>query len=382
MGFFDSFNLVDLAHPDDNTDRSVNSASNLGDEQARIGREQLQFAKDRAARLDPKLQEGLDLQSGIASDARARANEMGARGTEQYNRYKSTFAPIEDKMASDAMNFDSPAQMDRAAQVAGADVTRSYGDARAGTGRSLSRMGVNPNSGRAIRSMSDLGLSEAAANAGAQTGARERTRTQGIALRADAANYGKSLPMPSATPDSSLALAGAQGLVSSAGTAIQAPLAAANTAQPWFTGASSSIGTSGNLALGEYGQRLSVGKELLGEGLGAAGMIFSSKKLKEDKAPMDGDFVLEGLENLPVESWKYKAGVEDGGRHVGPYAEDVNREFGERAAPGGNKLDIATMNGLALRGIQELAKKVRKLEEKGGLHMAKASRDTEPRRSA
>ncbi|MCK9382127.1 MAG: tail fiber domain-containing protein [Sulfuritalea sp.] len=93
----------------------------------------------------------------------------------------------------------------------------------------------------------------------------------------------------------------------------------------------------------------------------------SSKKLKTDKKPVSAELITRGLQRIPVEAWKYKDGEGDGGEHIGPYAEDVQREFGDRAAPGGKKIDLVTMNGLALAGIKSLADRLDKMEHKIGM---------------
>jgi hypothetical protein len=73
------------------------------------------------------------------------------------------------------------------------------------------------------------------------------------------------------------------------------------------------------------------------------------------------------LQRIPIEAWKYKEGVADEGEHIGPYAEDVNREFGDEAAPGGEKLDPVTMNGIALAVGQSNADRLDRIEKKIGL---------------
>ena len=57
----------------------------------------------------------------------------------------------------------------------------------------------------------------------------------------------------------------------------------------------------------------------------------------------------------------------DGGKHVGPYAEDVQREFGDKAAPGGKKIDLISMNGIALAVGKHNANRLDRIERKIGL---------------
>lgn len=53
--------------------------------------------------------------------------------------------------------------------------------------------------------------------------------------------------------------------------------------------------------------------------------------------------------------------------HVGPYAEDVHREFGEGPAPGGIAVDAVGLAGIAIAGVQALAKKVDRIEQAVGI---------------
>ena len=87
--------------------------------------------------------------------------------------------------------------------------------------------------------------------------------------------------------------------------------------------------------------------------------MMSSKKLKHNKKKISPDIILNGLKKLPdIESWKYKKGVADEGRHVGPYAEDVRAAFGEEAAPGGKTIDMISMIGISMAAIKGLSKQV------------------------
>jgi hypothetical protein len=111
---------------------------------------------------------------------------------------------------------------------------------------------------------------------------------------------------------------------------------------------------------------------LLGAGAGvvnagAAAKWWSSKKLKEGKTTVDAYMITRGLQRIPVEAWKYKDGVADSGEHIGPYAEDVQREFGDAAAPGGVSLDPVSMNGISLMVAKQNADRLDRIEKRIGL---------------
>lgn len=91
-------------------------------------------------------------------------------------------------------------------------------------------------------------------------------------------------------------------------------------------------------------------------GLGMS-LAMSSKDYKEDKRPARG--VLEVANSMPVEEWSYKDGIADEGRHIGPYAEDFQAATGKGD---GKTIPMQDMMGVTLGAVQELSRKVDKLE--------------------
>ncbi len=94
----------------------------------------------------------------------------------------------------------------------------------------------------------------------------------------------------------------------------------------------------------------------------------SSSRLKTDKTPVDDEEVLEIVERLPVETWRYKdgLGLASEERHIGPYAEDM-ATLGLSDGLTINPVDVA---GLGLAAVKGLAKRVARLERGGGLGLA------------
>lgn len=362
-GIADEWMWGTFPRSDARTQKAVDNLSANGRDMAAIGGRTLDIAADQTRKYTPAFDNSIGLDTAMSR--------------EQYDRYLSDFAPLEGRVAKDAMEWDSPDMLDRVSQQASADVHRGFDSARAENERALRRSGVNVDDPRYLRATRDLGLTEAAADAGAMTGARERRIGEAMSLRGGAAQFGRALPATAAA-------AAAQG-AATASTAAGLPITLSGAAQPWFTGATTAEKAAGDLANSEFKtvtdaytqRRDSQSKQMTT--FGGQMMGFSSEELKTDKKPIDGEAVLVGIEKIPVEKWKYKDGVADEGRHIGPYAEDVNKQFGDKAAPGGVGLDMMTMNGLNMAAIQELAKKVRKIE--GGLDSARTkvkSRPTEP----
>ncbi len=80
----------------------------------------------------------------------------------------------------------------------------------------------------------------------------------------------------------------------------------------------------------------------------------SSRSLKTAFEAIDPQAVLAKVADLPVQSWRYK--VEDAStRHIGPVAEDFQREFG---LGDGESIGTVDADGVALAAIQGLVQKV------------------------
>ena len=84
--------------------------------------------------------------------------------------------------------------------------------------------------------------------------------------------------------------------------------------------------------------------------------------VKKDFKPIKSKSSLDAIKRTGVHAWNYITGKGDGGSHIGPMAQTVNKTMGEDAAPGGTEIDLVTMNGVTMSAIQELDKKQEKLQ--------------------
>ena len=94
--------------------------------------------------------------------------------------------------------------------------------------------------------------------------------------------------------------------------------------------------------------------------LGSAGALLafgSARRLKRNGRPIS--VVLPRIRSLHIEAWDYLPGVEDGGTHIGPYAEDFHAAFG---VGNPDRIHMADVSGICLLGIQELTDRVEALE--------------------
>ena len=125
------------------------------------------------------------------------------------------------------------------------------------------------------------------------------------------------------------------------------------------------IWNSYNAQLQAYNQRQQQNNSMwsgIGSIVGSLGSAFiSDKNKKQNVKPANS--ILKGVEKIPVKSWEYKPGVGDGGaqRHVGPMAQDFKGFFG---LGDGRSIPVVDAVGVNMAATQQLAKKVRKLENR------------------
>jgi hypothetical protein len=86
-------------------------------------------------------------------------------------------------------------------------------------------------------------------------------------------------------------------------------------------------------------------------------MFMSSKKAKHNIKPV-GD-ATEAIRRMPAKEWSYKGQDE---RHVGPMAEDMKAATGKGD---GKRISLPDMQGVTLAAVQEMDKRMTKLEKRG-----------------
>lgn len=95
-------------------------------------------------------------------------------------------------------------------------------------------------------------------------------------------------------------------------------------------------------------------------------MLTSSRELKTDFEPVDGEEVLKRLAQLEIPSWRYKDDAK-AARHIGPIAEDFQEVFG---MGNGTHISAVDTGGLAFAAIKRLY--IGTLEQATEIHSLKA----------
>ncbi|MGH7185165.1 MAG: tail fiber domain-containing protein, partial [Pseudomonadota bacterium] len=356
------------------------------------GAEEHAWSQDLAAQNQARLKSATDKLSGLSGTLEASAQAAG--GMYSGGGYKD----IDERVAADALGFDSEARKEAEAARSAATVGQSFDAAQGREGTRLARYGLRPED---TIGASNAELAKAGAQATAMNETRRNVELTGIGLRQQAQQAGRGIQQYGlaatgaagglAAQSASLANAGAESLArlrrsdlpymtsaaqiatggSQAGT-MQQNSALAQGAANQQSGAISegAYNIAGAYLGNKAGQPTTTAPAAneLGQADFSAG-YYSSKKVKHSKRPVSGKAALSAVNKTKVESWKYKKGVADGGskRHVGPYAEDVQKNMGDAAAPGGKAIDPISMGGVTMSAVKELSAQVDKIAKKVGM---------------
>lgn len=166
-------------------ERIANSQAANGAEANKLARDQFDDAKAQRDKYAPYYDKLLQQQVKAGEDNTTRSDK-------QWANYESLFQPIEAKVASDAMNFDSPEKVAQRRGRAINDVDTQIAGQKGQAERALARSGVDAGSGRGFAI--ELNNSGAIARAAAGTKASSDSELQAIQLRSSAANFGRGLP--------------------------------------------------------------------------------------------------------------------------------------------------------------------------------------------
>lgn len=338
---------------------------------AEIAKEALAWYKEAYAEQAPLRQAAAERAMAVSDAQLASMQQNDAISRDYWDYQKNTFRPLEQGIVADAENYDTEARRDQKAGEAVATVQQQIDAAQGQQQRNMTRMGVNPNDGKFAAMSNQMGMAGALGKATAATKAREGVEVQGYARKMDAANLGRGLASSQAT---------------SAGVALNAGNSAAQTGQMPLTQAQNATNMAGqgfNTAIqgnasagnifgnvanmqsqdsGAWGALGNVAGQFAGSAAGSTWLAgLSDKNAKKKVKPVTDEQALEAVEKTPVSSWQYKEGRGDGGEHIGPMAQHVNKTMGEKAAPGGKQIDLITMNGVTMAGMAALSRKVDKL---------------------
>ena len=89
---------------------------------------------------------------------------------------------------------------------------------------------------------------------------------------------------------------------------------------------------------------------------GLASILSSSRTLKENNTPLDGEDMLMKFKELPIEFWNY---IGDSTKHIGPYAEDFKDTYG---VGDGKTIAVVDVLGVLAATTQAAIEKLEQLQ--------------------
>jgi len=216
---------------------ATNAATNVANQEIALSKEALDWYKQIYEQERPQRERATDTALRVADYQLQSMKDNDAISKDYWDYQKGTFRPLEQGIVAAAQNYDTEARREAAVGKALADVEQQFGNEAAQQQRQMTRMGVNPSSGKFAALSSQMSMAEAAAKAGAANKARDQVELQGYARKMDAANLGRNLASNQAT---------------SAGVALNAGNSAVGNAQVPVTmgqSAGSFVGNGFNTAL-------------------------------------------------------------------------------------------------------------------------------------
>ncbi len=167
------------------------SIANASLESAQLARqtaqEQLAYAREQSARLDPYVTNYLDAMTRNTTDQTANAQA-------DRTRYETVYQPLETQFVNQARDWNSATRSEQRAGAAMGDVRQAFESRRQSALAQLESYGIDPSQTR-FQAL-DLGtrVQEAAATAAAGTQSRLQSEATGLALQGEAINIGKGYP--------------------------------------------------------------------------------------------------------------------------------------------------------------------------------------------
>ncbi len=283
------------------------------------------------------------------------------------NYERSTFRPLQQKIVADAMGYDTPGRRAQAVAEATADTTNAFSTAEQSLRQNLGRAGITPSSGRALALMGDASYAKAGAITGATAGAVRNIEATGAKRMLDANAIGANLNAQAGAA-TGLGITAGNSVIGAGQGAVAAQSAGIPQMNVGMAGGASATANSGSLYSNQAridAAKASEDAALWGALGSAAGQYFatSDENQKDNtKTPASTDGALEEINELDVkDGWNYKADPK-GKKRTGPMAQNVRASMGDAVAPNGKQIDLVSMNGKVIAGMQALTKKVAKLE--------------------
>jgi len=360
------------------------------------GQEYTPYAGSRLAAPTAAMQLGLQQQAqagayGPGTQTVDYATALAMQPTSIAGNIQQFINPFQEQVIGTAMqNIENQRQMQQQQNAANAVRARAFGGSRQGIVEGLTNQAALMAAGQTAGNLAYQGFGQAAQLASQDVAARQAQAGQlaglGAAQQAIRQTQAQQLQgvgaQEQAQQQAQLDLAYQDFLRQQAYPLQQLAIRQSalggvpqgqQTTQPYFTNRGASVlggalagSALGGTILGPAGLGLA-GTAGLGSAYGAGlggllGLLTSDENMKESRQPVKGERVLSAIAKMPIDSWMYKEEFGDSNRHIGPMAQDVQKNLG---IGNGKMIPVVDMMGMNLAAIKELAKKVDKLQQRG-----------------
>ena len=191
--------LYGVSQAGDNASDATKAATGVANSQIDLNQQALDWYKQVYNDQAPDRKQAADLAKSVA-DAQIRGMNFATDNAMELANYnKTTFRPVEQRIVTDAMGYDTGERRMSAAASAAADVDTSIASARQAQNRALGRAGIAPGSTKAMALGEDMAVQQGIARGAAKTGAVRNVESMGHARMMDAASLGRSIPSQQAT---------------------------------------------------------------------------------------------------------------------------------------------------------------------------------------
>lgn len=212
----------------------------------RIANRQMDINEKQFAESKALQEEFLELtRKNNAADEEVKALQAGLM-RDQASRRENVFNPLEDRLVAEAKDYDSAERISSEMGKADSAVIKAYDRAIQAAGKDQLRLGINPNSAKALALRENASIDLASRAAGASTQAAAATKGKGFAMRMDVAGLGRNLAT-NQTAAAQSALTASQSQNNSFSNVIKTGNDSMSTLNQGFGGASNAFSSAGNL---------------------------------------------------------------------------------------------------------------------------------------
>lgn len=212
----------------------------------RVANRQLDINEKQFAESKALQEEFLELtRKNNAADEEVKALQAGLM-RDQASRRENVFNPLEDRLVAEAKDYDSTERVSSEMGKADSAVIKAYDRAVQAAGKDQLRLGVNPNSAKAMALRENASIDLASRAAGASTQAAAATKGKGFAMRMDVAGLGRNLAT-NQTAAAQSALTASQSQNNSFGNVIKTGNDNVSTLNQGFGGANNAFSSAGSL---------------------------------------------------------------------------------------------------------------------------------------